>query len=291
MSTVPEPPLIGREEELGRLMQVLLANRSAILTGHPGVGKSALVEGLAWLLSRPTAAVPEELWTLRVISIQASDLIAGSSVRGSLEKRLNDFVEHLSATPNLVAFIDEIHALLAGGRDSGQVIIDTIKPGLARGTVRIIGATTDEEYQRNFAGDRALRERFRDIRLDQPTREQAIDILQRRGVGLFSDSVRGRGVFLGDRAVETAVNLSLTHFREYGFPRKPIWLLQEAGSRKAYALATTPPGQSLTPDITPDDVAEVAADDLGLPKEAIRGGSHARLQLLRQSLSRQLVGQ
>jgi ATP-dependent Clp protease ATP-binding subunit ClpC len=291
MSAVPEPPLIGREAELGRLMQVLLANRSPILTGSPGVGKSALVEGLAWLLSRPTAAVPEEMWSLRVIGVSVSDLIAGSSVRGSLEKRLNDFVEHLSATPNLVAFIDEIHALLAGGQDSGQVIVDTIKPGLARGSVRIVGATTEAEYQRYFAGDRALRERFRDIRLEEPTREQAIEILRRRGAGLFSDPVRNRGVGLGDGAIETAVNLSLAHFRDYGFPRKPIWLLQEAASRKAFELATRPAEEFNSADITGNDVAEVAADELGLPAEALRGGSQARLQLLSHGLSRELVGQ
>lgn len=291
MAAVAEPPLIGREAELGRLMQVLLANRSPILTGSPGVGKSALVEGLAWLLSRPTAAVPEEMWSLRVIGVSVSDLIAGSSVRGSLEQRLNEFVEHLSASPNLVAFIDEIHALLAGGQDSGQVIVDTIKPGLARGSVRIIGATTEAEYQRYFAGDRALRERFRDIRLEGPTREQAIEILRRRGTGLFSEPVRNRGVTLGDGAIETAVSLSLTHFRDYGFPRKPIWLLQEAASRKAFELATRPAELSNSADITGNDVAEVAADELGLPAEALRGGSQARLQLLSRGLTRELVGQ
>ncbi len=284
-SEVQERPLIGRERELEELQIEILAEKSVILTGKPGVGKSALVEGLAWLIENAPGEVDSALRNFRFVSIQVADLNAGTSAVGSLDTKLKEFVDHFSASRETIVFIDEIHALFSGNQTSGRTISDFIKPALERGAIQIVGASTVREYQQYFAKDRALSERFQDILLEEPSPDEAVDIILRRGDFLLPKRIRESGISLSRRSAEEAVRLAKLHY-ENALPRKPIKILKAAGARKYFQRTS-----NASNEVDDDDVRVVVARELRVPKEVLAGDSDVQVQILRERLSSELFGQ
>lgn len=274
------PPLVGRDDILEEILAILTGDLNPLLVGEPGVGKSAMAEGLAWHLTRQTGLIPPELQRLQVVDISVPDLLSGTSLRGELEERLKAFVSHLGATPDLVVFIDEIHALLAGQSEHGQAVVNTLKPALARKGVRVIGATTEKEYHRYFR-DQALDERFRRVDLPEPKPDEAEKMLRGRSDALIPRAARARGVLPGDGTLRAAVRLTVAHLPDERLPRKAVKLVQEAGARKALALAR---GRDVSPVVTPSDIASTLAKRLNIPAELLLGGPTARLVRLQNEL-------
>lgn len=284
-------PVVGRDQEIEQLTEVLIGGQSPILTGEAGVGKTALVEGFAWRLARPTnRALTDVLRCRTVLVVQVGDLIAGTGVQGALEKRIQEFVAHLAAAGDVVPFIDEAHALLAGG-PAHKVIVEELKPALADGRIRVIGATTDREYQRHFYADPALRRRFSDVRVREPSPVQAEAILTRLGDRALPPGLRGRGLLADEKlaqdAARAAVRVAVDHFKDERLPARPLKLLQRAAA--ARLLKHTNGGEP--PSITPDDVYTAAARELGVDPGVLRGGATAQLARLARALERQLIGQ
>lgn len=165
-------PAIGREKELKELMLILLTpDKSAILTGKPGVGKTAIVEGLAYLIEKKK--VPDALLSYRIIKVNTSALLGIDPVTG--ESKIQNLIEELKEYDNLILFIDEIHTLMGSGKDALD-FANMFKPGLDRGDIKVIGATTSEEYERYILRDKAFARRFQKVIVEEPTREQNIDI-------------------------------------------------------------------------------------------------------------------
>jgi ATP-dependent Clp protease ATP-binding subunit ClpA len=278
-------PLVGRVNELAQLQKILLADRSAVLTGKPGVGKSALVEGLAWSIENEPEQLIEETRRIRLVAIQASDLIAGSEKHGALQKRLQEFIAHILQTSNLVIFVDEIHSLLSGSESSGRIIVDELKPVLARGTVRVIGASTDSEYQQFFQSDRALRERFRRLVLNQPSIPETIEIMTKIGDSLLSDRVANRGVVLSEDGIHESIELASKHYLGDSRPRKPINIIKEAAAEKAFQLAT---GESVDGVVGVEDVRSVVANELNVNEDLLASESFTQATYLRAEINAEL---
>ena len=278
-------PLVGRAPELEELQIELLAEKSVVLTGKPGVGKSALVEGLAWLIENAPGEVDDALRNFKFVSIQVADLVADSSLVGALETRLQEFKDHFSRKTETVVFIDEVHALFSGNKASGKTIADNLKPALERGAIQVIGASTVREYQQYFARDRALSERFQDILLEEPKPADAIDIIWTRGDNLLARRLREGGVSLTKDSVEEAVRLSRLHYED-ALPRKPIKILKAAGARKFFYRTT-----SRSRSVEASDVREIVAKQLKVPSEILSAESDLQVRLLRERLEESLFGQ
>lgn len=276
MVAVRECPVIGRDQEIDQMVEVLLGGQNPILTGEAGVGKSALVEGLAWRLARPAGQLLAKALPCRVVAVQVGDLIAGTGQQGALEKRLREFIDHLAAVGDVVPFIDEVHSLLAGGAAS-RVIVEELKPALASGKIRVIGATTEREYQRYFLSDPALRRRFSDVRVKEPNAEQTEEILTRLGDRVLPPGVRGRGVVVGPGTAAAAVKVAQAHFKDDRLPARPIKLIQRAAAARLRALAE---GRTDSGQIEPRDVYAVAAQELGVDEKVLHGGAAAQLARL-----------
>lgn len=221
-------PLIGREGELERLIQILCrrTKNNPILLGEPGVGKTALIEGLAQrIVSRD---VPAFLLDRVVISLEIGSLVAGTKYRGEFEERLKGVIESVQEAGNIIIFIDEVHMLIGAGGSEGSVdAANILKPALARGEFQVIGATTLDEYKKYIEKDVALERRFQPVRLEAPTVLESITILQ----GLKEKYEQHHNVKISDEALESAVRLSDRYLTERSLPDKAIDLLDEACSR------------------------------------------------------------
>lgn len=285
------PPLIGREKELREVMELLLAGLNPVFIGEAGVGKSAVAEGLAWALCHPTGIIPPRLQSLRIISIGAADLVASTKHRGDLEERLKHFLEHVISMGNVVPFVDEIHHLFAAGGQDGQLIVDALKPAMAREEFRIMGATTEAEFQRFFSRDRALRQRFRPVLINEPSEEEAVEIIEKRGSFLLPRKVRTEGVSIGRDAAEAAVRLTSSHMPDDRLPRKAVDILVETGSHKVFTFASNSSGREMDLTLTERDVVDALARKLGLLPEILTGEEFAFLDLLEEQLAGHIVGQ
>lgn len=221
-------PLIGRESELERLMRILLrrTKNNPVLLGEPGVGKTALVEGLAKKIV--AGDVPDALKGKKIFSLNLTAMVAGSAFRGELEMRFKQVLDDVHADPSVILFVDEIHTLVGAGSANGSLdIANILKPALARGELRCIGATTFQEYKRYIEDDAALERRFQPIQLDPPSREDSIRILQ----GIRANYERHHDVDITDEAIEAAVRLSDRYIPEKNLPDKAIDLLDEAAAK------------------------------------------------------------
>ncbi len=170
-------PVFGREHEIRALARVLTQKRkhNAILSGDAGVGKTAIVEGLAqWLLS---SEAPKPLQNVRLVEITMAGLVAGAKYRGEFEERIQTLLQEVAASTEIVIFIDEIHTILGAGGEGASDAANILKPALARSELRCIGATTTAEYRKYIEKDAALERRFQVVWVDEPTREEAIRIL------------------------------------------------------------------------------------------------------------------
>ena len=231
-------PVIGRDEEIRRVLQILSrrTKNNPILIGEPGVGKTAIAEGIAQRIV--SGDIPQDLANKQVYSLDMGALIAGAKYKGEFEERLKAVVkEVISAEGNIVLFIDEIHTLVgAGGGDGAMDAANILKPALARGELRAIGATTLNEYQKYFEKDKALERRFQKVMVHEPDREDAISILR----GLKEKYESHHKVLIKDAAIIAAVELSTRYIADRFLPDKAIDLIDEAASKLRMEINSKP---------------------------------------------------
>jgi ATP-dependent Clp protease ATP-binding subunit ClpC len=231
-------PVIGREKEIERVMQVLSrrTKNNPVLIGEPGVGKTAIVEGLATKIVK--GDVPETLKGKQIYTLDLGALVAGSRYRGDFEERLKKVLKEIKTRGDIVLFIDELHTLVGAGAAEGAIDAASIlKPMLARGELQTIGATTRDEYRKHLEKDAALERRFQPIYVDQPTVAHTIDILK----GLRDRYEAHHRVSFTDEALVAAANLSDRYISDRFLPDKAIDLIDEAGSRMRIRRMTAPP--------------------------------------------------
>src|SRR6266516_4035262 len=231
-------PVIGREKEIERVMQVLSrrTKNNPVLVGEPGVGKTAVVEGLAQKIVK--GEVPETIKDKQLYTLDLSALVAGSRYRGDFEERLKKVLKEIRTRGDIILFIDELHTLVGAGAAEGAIDAASIlKPMLARGELQTIGATTLDEYRKHLEKDAALERRFQPIYVDQPTVAHTIDILK----GLRDRYEAHHRVSYTDDALVAAANLSDRYISDRFLPDKAIDLIDEAGSRMRIRRMTAPP--------------------------------------------------
>ena len=221
-------PLIGRDAELLRLVRILCRRQknNPCLIGEPGVGKTALVEGLASLIA--SGKVPDELKERRIISLDLPSMLAGAKYRGEFEDRMKTIIEEVKRSGDVILFIDEIHVITGAGAAEGAIdAANILKPPLSRGEIRVIGATTLEEYRAKIEKDPALERRFQPITLSEPSEEEAIEILY----GLRAKYELHHSVKISDEAIRAAVKLSVLYLSDRFLPDKAIDLIDEAAAK------------------------------------------------------------
>ncbi len=230
-------PIIGREEEIQRVIEILCrkTKNNPVLIGEAGVGKSAVVDGLALAIAK--GKVPEILKNKRIFSLELGGLMAGTKYRGALEEKLKQLIDIITNNPDIVVFIDEIHTLAQVGGDKGEVNpADMLKPYLARGEFQTIGATTTDEYRQYIEKDKALERRFQPVMVNPPSVEQTIEILR----GLKDSYEAFHKVKISDEAIVAAATLSDRYIMDRSLPDKAIDLIDEASS-KAKVFGTQKP--------------------------------------------------
>lgn len=226
-------PVVGRNAEVERVMQILCRRmkNNPCLVGEPGVGKTAVVEGLAQMIASGT--VPEILADKRILSLDLSGMVAGSKYRGEFEERIKRVIAEVRAARNVILFVDELHTLIgAGGAEGAMDASNILKPALSRGEVQMIGATTRTEYRKYIEKDAALERRFQPVYVEEPTREETIAILQ----GLRSKYEEHHGVTISDDALEAATDYAIRYINDRFLPDKAIDLIDEAASRKKLGI-------------------------------------------------------
>lgn len=221
-------PVIGREKEVERMIQILgrKSKNNPILIGEPGVGKTAIVEGLAQKIV--AKEIPEFLLSKRLITLDLSGMVAGSKYRGEFEERLKNVIGEIEREGNIILFIDEIHTLIGAGGGEGTIDgANILKPALARGSFQCVGATTLEEFRKYFEKDAALERRFQTILIKEPTGAETVAILK----GLRESYEKHHGISISDEAIEEAVKLSTRYIGDRFLPDKAIDLIDEGASR------------------------------------------------------------
>lgn len=291
-------PVHGRDDEIGRMMQTLVRRRknNPCLVGDPGVGKTALAEGLAQRIADGT--VPPKLRNKRVFSLELGLLVADTKYRGEFEERLRNVLDELDNST--IVFIDELHTLIgAGAAEGGIDAANLLKPALARGKVQCIGATTVAEYRKHIEKDAALERRFQPLLVDEPSVAQTVSIL-----GSLAETyaehhgVRG----YADEALEAAARLSNRYISDRFLPDKAIDLIDEAGAAVQLAAVSQPqpeagaqgeggPRTRELPEVTAGDVAKVVSRWTGIPVDRLSQDEREQLMALEDTLHRRVVGQ
>ena len=277
-------PVIGRDREIDRVIQILSRRKknNPILIGEAGVGKSAIVEGLALRIAR--GEVPATIAGKRIFSLDVSALVAGTKFRGEFEERMQQLLDLLRRSRDTIVFIDEIHTIVGAGSTQGSLdTANILKPALARGELQTIGATTLDEYRTDIESDTALERRFQRVLVEPTTPEQTLGILRR----IAPDYERHHRVRYSDEALRACVELTGRYVTGRCFPDKAIDALDEAGSRahlqRDAATATVEIGEGL--------VRRVVSDMTGIPAERDSEDEASRLRSLRDHLARRVVGQ
>ena len=231
-------PVIGRNTEIQRMIQILIrrTKNNPVIIGEPGVGKSAVAEGLAQRIVR--GSVPEMLADKRMLSLDIGSMIAGSKYRGEFEERLKNVMNEIAKAGNVLLFIDEIHNIVGAGQAEGSLdAANILKPALARGEVQCIGATTLDEYRKHIEKDAALERRFQPVNIGEPSAEEALEILR----GLREKYEKHHGLTITDEALKAAVQLSDRYITDRFLPDKAVDLMDEAASRVRIETFTAPP--------------------------------------------------
>jgi ATP-dependent Clp protease ATP-binding subunit ClpA len=277
-------PLIGRRLEIERMIQVLCRRRknNPLLVGEPGVGKTALAEGLA--LQIHEGEVPEVLRDAKVYALDLGALIAGTRYRGDFEERVKQVLDRLEKEPNAILFIDEIHSLVGAGAASGGAMDagNLLKPALANGSLRCIGSTTFSDVKQSFDRDRALSRRFQKIDVLEPSESETLEILK----GLRPHYESHHGVKYTDAALESAVSLSAKHLKDLHLPDKAIDVVDEAGAAQKLL-----PADQRTESIGPDHVEQVVAKMARVPVQAVSSDDRQALASLDAELRKVIFGQ
>jgi len=268
-------PVIGRDEEIRRILQILTrrTKNNPVMIGEPGVGKTAIAEGIAHRIIR--GDVPEDLKSKTIYSLDMGALIAGAKYKGEFEERLKSVVnEVITSNGEIIMFIDEIHTLVGAGKSEGAMdAANILKPALARGELRAIGATTLSEYQKYFEKDKALERRFQVVMVDEPGREDSISILR----GIREKYEAHHKVIIRDEAIIAAVDLSTRYITDRFLPDKAIDLIDEAASRLRLEMNSVP---------EEIDEATRGITRLEIEREAIRRDGDIQKE---QQLSRELA--
>lgn len=231
-------PVIGRENEIERVIQILSrrTKNNPCLIGEPGVGKTAIAEGLALKITE--GEVPELLKGKRVVSLDLTSMVAGTKYRGDFEERIKSAIDEVKKSTDVILFIDEVHTIIGAGSAEGSTdAANILKPSLARGDLQVIGATTIEEYRKNIEKDAALERRFQPVMIGEPSKEEAVLILK----GLRDKYEAHHKVRITDEAIDAAVTLSSRYIADRYLPDKAIDLIDEAASRVRLKAYTAPP--------------------------------------------------
>jgi ATP-dependent Clp protease ATP-binding subunit ClpA len=293
-------PLIGRQLEIERMVHVLCRRRknNPLLVGEPGVGKTALAEGLALRIHQ--GEVPDALKNARVYALDMGALVAGTRYRGDFEERVKLVLDALDKQAHAILFIDEIHTLVGAGSASGGTMDagNLLKPALASGTLRCIGSTTFSDVKQSFDKDRALSRRFQKIEVLEPTEAETIEILK----GLKSAYESHHGVTYTDAAIEAAVSLSTRHLKDLHLPDKAIDVLDEAGAAKKLSgtgnreAGTSSSGSPLPApgsriEVTVADIEKIVAKIARVPVQAVSSDDKVALKNIDTELKAVIFGQ
>jgi len=282
-------PVIGRRDEIKQVVRLLLQKQknNPVLVGEAGVGKTSVVEGLA--LRLVAADAPADLKEWRIVELILSSLVAGTTYRGEFEERMQQVIREAESDPQLILFLDEIHTLVGAGSVGGSMDASNIlKPALARGNFRLIGATTPEEYRKHIENDSALERRFQPVRILEPTPEQAREILE----GLRATYEAHHKLEITNEALDAAVELSVKHLPDRKLPDKARDLIDRAAVAKRF-LSFTPgvPANADQQRVTRDDVAQVVAQWTGIPVERLTTDEQLRLLGMEDALRQRVIGQ
>lgn len=276
-------PLIGREHEIERTAQILCRRRknNPLLVGDPGVGKTAIAEGLAWLITQ--GKVPKPLQNAEVYNLDMGALLAGAKYRGDVEKRLKALLNELQKKQNAILFIDEIHMLIGAGSTMGNSmdLSNLLKPALANGSLRCMGSTTFQEYRQVFEKDHALSRRFQKIDVVEPSIEQTIAILQ----GLKSKFEQFHQVKYEDEAIKLAVELSAKFINDRFLPDKAIDVIDEVGAKRR--LQT----EEVDTVINTQDIEQIIAKMARIPAKQVSQDDKLMLKNLERDLKHVIFGQ
>ena len=275
-------PLVGREDEIQRVIQILGRRRknNPMLVGDPGVGKSAIVEGIA--IKIITGDTPPSLANKRLISLDLGSIVAGTKSRGDFEKRLKSIINEVAANPDVILFIDEFHTIVGAGGASGSLdAANMLKPALARGDIQCIGATTLDEFRKIVEKDGALDRRFQKIMVEHTDIQHSISILDR----LKTNYEKHHNVIYTDEAIEACVRMSDRYITDRCLPDKAIDAMDEAGSMVRLK------NPKKTGHVTAEDVASIISKMTGIPSGRIAEGEGNKLMKMRAKLQGRIIGQ
>ena len=274
------PNVIGRRDEIRAVQKTLVRRLKAnpILLGEPGVGKTAVVEGVAQCLIEDSA--PKRLRGLRIIELSMGALVAGTKYRGTFEERLREIIKEASSQPGIVLFIDEIHTLVGAGRTEGGSLdaANILKPALARGEITVIGATTQAEFRRHFESDSALERRFQPIQIEEPSEEETITLLNK----VKRSYEEHHNVKVERPAVESCVRMAVRYVPDRRLPDKALDLLDEACAEASLSDETL---------VTRDTVAKVVSERTGVPVQSLTEAERGRMKRIEEELGKSVVGQ
>ena len=275
-------PLVGREDEIQRVIQILGRRRknNPMLVGDPGVGKSAIVEGIA--LKIVNDDVPSVLAGKRLISLDLGSIVAGTKYRGDFEKRLKAIIKEVSESPDVILFIDEFHTIVGAGGASGSLdAANMLKPALARGDIQCIGATTLDEFRKNVEKDGALDRRFQKIVVEHTDIAHTTSILHR----LKTNYEKHHNVIYTEEAIEACVRMSERYITDRCLPDKAIDAMDEAGSMVRLK------NPKKTGRVSAEDVAKVISKMTGIPSGRVAESEGGKLLKMRQKLQERIIGQ
>lgn len=280
-------PVVGREVEIERVVQILSRRKknNPILIGEPGVGKSAIVEGLALRIVGNEAGA---LAGKRIITLDVASMVAGTTYRGQFEERMKSVLQELQRHPEVILFIDEIHTIIGAGNAQGSLdAANILKPALARGEVQCIGATTTNEYRTSIEKDGALERRFQKVVVRPTTPEETLSILNR----LSEHYAEYHHVIYPEETLQAAVSLAERYITDRAFPDKAIDVMDEAGAR-AHARAKAVGDEPQEPyTITVDDIASVVSMMSGVPVQRVQKAETERLRTMDETLRKRVIGQ
>ncbi|MDJ0569767.1 MAG: ATP-dependent Clp protease ATP-binding subunit [Pleurocapsa sp. MO_192.B19] len=278
-------PVVGREQEIERVIQILgrRSKNNPVLIGEPGVGKTALAEGLAQRIV--SQDVPDLLTDKQVISLDLGQLVAGTRFRGEFEERLKQVMTEVRQAGNVILVIDEVHTLVGAGSGEGSMdAANLLKPALARGELQCIGATTLDEYRQYIEGDAALERRFQPVKVEEPTVEETIEILR----GLRGRYESHHQLIISDEALAAAAQLSDRYISDRYLPDKAIDLIDEAGSRVRLRHDKQ---ADASPGVSAEDIAQVVSAWTGVPVTRLTESESLQLLHLESALHQRVIGQ
>lgn len=277
-------PVIGREEESARVIRILCrrTKNNPCLVGEPGVGKTAVVEGLARKINEKK--VPKQLWDKTVLSVDISLMIAGAKYRGEFEERLKKVIAEAESNKSIILFIDEIHTIIGAGSAEGAMdAANILKPALARGEIQVIGATTQSEYRKHIERDAALERRFGKVIIEEPSEEKAVEILK----GIRQNYEDFHKIKISDEAIEAAVKLSVRYINGRYLPDKAIDVMDEAAAKLKLEAQESEKEEELI--LMQKDVEGVIRAITGIPITREQKGGN--IENLEKRLKRRVIGQ